>query len=585
MSGMINISIGSKLAETKSVKETKISSENDSKSSQDFFSVMFSQMKNGDKTQADANQNIEQTTVEDAPLVELADESPKKSLDDHLLTEVLEVISLLNNETPTTSFPKYSTKIEQYLNDEAIVQEFKDVKNIADLMKLSEKLNLGLEKLTISKMDFESIKSEFPNLEKNSFFEIPKAQEKDIKNTFLDTAKSEIKSSEIPLTAMEKPSQTSEKEPSILEKLITKNIKTESEPKQTLKDALNIKTESENKTTVQTTTPQTNAQTASDVSKEALHVKVEVEGKTTVETNVQNTKDISKETLHVKDEKAQISSEIEKDITIKTVDKEIKNTQNIKEVPKEAINVLKDEKDEKSTTESKEINDTKVFVADMDETVIKETPQTTKTNEVKIESDLAKKGFTEALLQGLKTVKTVQNTVTTEKSTLDTATSTESTLETTIETTTLKTDSKIISKQEVISKNVNTARETFSSFANDLKEKMENYKPPIMKVQMSLNPKGLGEVDVTVVNRGSNLHVSINSNSNTMALFTQNQAEFKNSLVNMGFTNLEMNFSDKREGAQEQSNQGSSKNYFDENGDEQIDEENASIELVIPQYI
>jgi hypothetical protein len=585
MSGMINISIGSKLAETKSVKETKISSENDSKSSQDFFSVMFSQMKNGDKTQADANQNIEQTTVEDAPLVELADESPKKSLDDHLLTEVLEVISLLNNETPTTSFPKYSTKIEQYLNDEAIVQEFKDVKNIADLMKLSEKLDLGLEKLTISKMDFESIKSEFPNLEKNSFFEIPKAQEKDIKNTFLDTAKSEIKSSEIPLTAMEKPSQTSEKEPSILEKLITKDIKTESEPKQTLKDALNIKAESENKTTVQTNTPQTKAQTASDVSKEALHVKVEVEGKTTVETNVQNTKDISKETLHVKDEKAQISSEIEKDITIKTVDKEIKNTQNIKEVPKEAINVLKDKKDEKSTTESKEINDTKVFVADMDETVIKETPQTTKTNEVKIESDLAKKGFTEALLQGLKTVKTVQNTVTTEKSTLDTATSTESTLETTIETTTLKTDSKIISKQEIISKNVNTARETFSSFANDLKEKMENYKPPIMKVQMSLNPKGLGEVDVTVVNRGSNLHVSINSNSNTMALFTQNQAEFKNSLVNMGFTNLEMNFSDKREGAQEQSNQGSSKNYFDENGDEQIDEENASIELVIPQYI
>jgi flagellar hook-length control protein FliK len=104
-----------------------------------------------------------------------------------------------------------------------------------------------------------------------------------------------------------------------------------------------------------------------------------------------------------------------------------------------------------------------------------------------------------------------------------------------------------------------------------------------MKVQMALNPKALGEVDVTIINRGNNLHVSITSNTNTMTLFTQNQAEFKNSLVNMGFTNLEMNFSDQRQSNNEQSKNSSSanKDFFEE-----VEEEtNTSIELIVPQYV
>lgn len=104
-----------------------------------------------------------------------------------------------------------------------------------------------------------------------------------------------------------------------------------------------------------------------------------------------------------------------------------------------------------------------------------------------------------------------------------------------------------------------------------------------MKVQMALNPKALGEVDVTIINRGNNLHVSITSNTNTMTLFTQNQAEFKNSLVNMGFTNLEMNFSDQRQSNNEQSKNSSSanKDFFEE-----LEEETStSIELIVPQYV
>jgi len=75
-----------------------------------------------------------------------------------------------------------------------------------------------------------------------------------------------------------------------------------------------------------------------------------------------------------------------------------------------------------------------------------------------------------------------------------------------------------------------------------------------MKIKMQLSPKNLGDVDVTLINRGNNLHVNINSTPNTIAIFTQNQTEFKNALVNMGFTGLQMNFGESKEQERGQQN-------------------------------
>ncbi len=103
-----------------------------------------------------------------------------------------------------------------------------------------------------------------------------------------------------------------------------------------------------------------------------------------------------------------------------------------------------------------------------------------------------------------------------------------------------------------------------------------------MKLKMNLKPQNLGEVEVTLINRGNNLIVNINSNTNTMTLFTQNQAEFKNSLVNMGFTNLSMNFGEKgQERHEHRQNRRSSENFSDEMQNEEI----TNIELVIPRYV
>jgi len=70
-----------------------------------------------------------------------------------------------------------------------------------------------------------------------------------------------------------------------------------------------------------------------------------------------------------------------------------------------------------------------------------------------------------------------------------------------------------------------------------------------------------------------------------MSVFTQNQAEFKNSLVNMGFTNLEMNFSDQRESKEQQNNDKSAKTYSENFEEEKLEEETTSIELLVPQYV
>ncbi|MCR6583347.1 flagellar hook-length control protein FliK [Campylobacter insulaenigrae] len=129
-------------------------------------------------------------------------------------------------------------------------------------------------------------------------------------------------------------------------------------------------------------------------------------------------------------------------------------------------------------------------------------------------------------------------------------------------------------------------KETFNDFAQEFKEKVESYKAPVTRFNITLNPNNLGEVEVTLIQRGSNLNISFNSNQNTLNLFIQHQAEFKNSLVNMGFTNLEMNFSD--QGKKDQNNQQKHKKNDDReknkvNFENEI-QEKPSLKMVLAKY-
>ncbi|HHQ3648889.1 TPA: flagellar hook-length control protein FliK [Campylobacter jejuni] len=130
-----------------------------------------------------------------------------------------------------------------------------------------------------------------------------------------------------------------------------------------------------------------------------------------------------------------------------------------------------------------------------------------------------------------------------------------------------------------------TPKETLQYFSQDLKEAVDQYKAPITKLSITLNPNNLGEVEVTLIQRGNNLHINFNSNTNAMNLFIQNQAEFKNSLVNMGFTGLEMNFSDQGKREQNQ-NQGKNRSGygFKDALDGKNESEKVNLELVLAKY-
>jgi hypothetical protein len=128
----------------------------------------------------------------------------------------------------------------------------------------------------------------------------------------------------------------------------------------------------------------------------------------------------------------------------------------------------------------------------------------------------------------------------------------------------------------------NDIKKTFNTFAQEFKEKVESYKPPLMKIKMQLSPEKLGDVDVTLINRGNNLHVNINSSPTTIAFFAQNQAEFKNSLVNMGFTGLQMNFGENKDNQREQQHKNNNKQNRTDT-DEIL--ETDGFEMTVPRYI
>ena len=143
----------------------------------------------------------------------------------------------------------------------------------------------------------------------------------------------------------------------------------------------------------------------------------------------------------------------------------------------------------------------------------------------------------------------------------------------------------VISNAKAQSKNFQAVRETLDNFSSNLKEQVAAYKSPFMRFNITLNPLNLGEVEITMVNRGNNLHINFSSNTQTMNLFLQNQAEFKNSLVNMGFTELEMNFSDQNQQKKEQGQKSYKGSKFNADNAGQGEAAAPRLELVVPRYV
>ena len=148
--------------------------------------------------------------------------------------------------------------------------------------------------------------------------------------------------------------------------------------------------------------------------------------------------------------------------------------------------------------------------------------------------------------------------------------------------TALKMQDKIISRD--------IQQNSVRTFAAQMVEKISEFKPPVTRVNLQLHPAELGEVNITMIARANNLHVNVTSANATMALFLQNQAEFKANLVNMGFSDIQMSFSDHKEGSNAQHNSSKAKKSYESDEDGVMINEfegsgESTLEIILPRYI
>lgn len=157
-------------------------------------------------------------------------------------------------------------------------------------------------------------------------------------------------------------------------------------------------------------------------------------------------------------------------------------------------------------------------------------------------------------------------------------------------------ESKIESKnhQELVSQTQKGSLEkntitktTLSSFAQQIKEAVKNYKPPLTKLSLDLNPKNLGKIELTITQKGKDLKINITSNQNAITLFAQNQIDLRQNLQNIGFNNIDFNFSQNnssqnQDRRQQKRNKNSLQEYQEVNNisQKQFD----SLEITLPKY-
>lgn len=149
----------------------------------------------------------------------------------------------------------------------------------------------------------------------------------------------------------------------------------------------------------------------------------------------------------------------------------------------------------------------------------------------------------------------------------------------------------VMPKNELLYKSAN-AKQTIKNFAQSLNEEIKNYKPPMSKLSLELNPEKLGKVELTIKQIGNNLHVSVVSNNQAIALFLQNQVDLRQNLEMIGFSGVDLNFSS-QDGSQNSQNENQDSNNQKRNKNSLKEYEEVknisqtpydTMEIVLPRY-
>ena len=157
--------------------------------------------------------------------------------------------------------------------------------------------------------------------------------------------------------------------------------------------------------------------------------------------------------------------------------------------------------------------------------------------------------------------------------------------------TTQKIDGANVSKADSFEVKLNEAKQMTKYLSVDVKNAIEDYKSPFTRIKVQLNPQRLGEVDLTIVQRGKNLHINLSSNNAAINALSMNVNDLKVQLTSNGINNASLNFSNNSESGQNSHEQQNSQHqreakeeydYFE--NEEENEEVLSSLEIVVPDY-
>ncbi|HEF3565798.1 TPA: flagellar hook-length control protein FliK [Campylobacter upsaliensis] len=513
---------------------------------------------------------------ESAPLMQIL------SVLDKLKTDLsnVKLANLANNNT-----------LLQLIKNENNFNALKNANSLGELLNLAKDMGLEVRDIKVDRLL--DLKATFPNLDKKDFFKGA------IDNVFKEVLNHKLAHIEKSLdknlhTQNKTPAKTNEASSLLsktlqnLDSLIKKENKTHQFDKTKKENDEEIELKTPIKTNkneilnevVEKFSQKTKINEKETQSKETLKLKEEIkepnlepkkENLSTQKENLKTQKEdlkemthLGKEPLNKSDENVNLQektkSPLKEAVLNATLGKDV-----AKETIKETLNVKDFMQKEFTQKETSKENLKDVKLNHLSEGLKITSENLTKVVQNKTSENLFSELLNKETNKELFTKENGENTANTEKSGIDDLNNL------------VKDLSRVNQNQKIIS-----PKETLQYFSKDLKEAMEQYKAPITKLSITLNPSNLGEVEVTLVQRGANLHINFNSNHNAMNLFLQHQAEFKNSLVNMGFTGLEMNFSD--QGKKEQQQEKKSKSHYYEENFEEESGPKINLELVLAKY-
>lgn len=523
------------------------------------------------------------------------DESDKISIfESASFMQILSLLDKLKTDTADVKLANLSTQLSSLIKTEANFNALKGASNLSELLDIAKDLGLNVKNIKVDRLL--DLKATFPNLDKADFFKgaVDNVFKEIINNKISNVSKNLNHNLEntTHTTSTHSTQKTNSKDSGSLLSQTLKNldsILSSKESEHEKNDKVKSKIEEDTTDAKNTLKNIKNDEFAKNLTEE-LNIKDKKNQDNLNKDN--NLKDLNKESKDLnKDFNKDFNKELNKELN-KNQEKNNLNQENIQDQNKNLKNNNQNLNFDKNS--NKEIvKDTQNLVSNLtqkDFSLNKEPKNNNKENK-----DIKQNFFDQKLnfenLNKTQVVQNKENNANFNNNTTNKETFTQEQTKTHSE----NVDKNSLDELNSLVKDLNkvtqnnarniTPKETLQYFSQDLKEAVDQYKAPITKLSITLNPNNLGEVEVTLIQRGNNLHINFNSNTNAMNLFIQNQAEFKNSLVNMGFTGLEMNFSNQGKREQNQ-NQGKNRSGygFKDALDGKNESEKVNLELVLAKY-